>query len=45
MRRLLIDDNQGNIKSNKGSSSILFQNREAFERELTKVFPFIENHK
>jgi len=44
---LLIDDNQGNIERAKqrGLQGILFQNKEAFESELTEVFPFLENHK
>lgn len=43
---LLIDDDQGNIERAKqrGLKGILFQTREAFESELTEMFPFLENH-
>jgi putative hydrolase of the HAD superfamily len=44
---LLVDDDQGNIERAKqrGLNGILFQNKEAFESELTEVFPFLESHK
>jgi putative hydrolase of the HAD superfamily len=40
---LLVDDNQGNIERAKqrGLQGILFQNKEAFESELKKMFPFL----
>lgn len=43
---LLVDDNQGNIERAKqrGLQGILFQNKEAFESELTEVFPVLESH-